>query len=858
MLSRRQKRVVIGAGALVLVVLFAVPFIRVNNYREYVADSLSQALGRKVTVQSIELKTFPQPGLLLRGLVVADDPAISAEPMLRADEVLATLHVSSLWRRRLEINKLRLSSPSLNLVRVSDGRWNVESLLERARQTSTAPTGKTRPESRARFPYIESDLGRINLKIGREKKVFALGEADFALWLNAEDEWRMRLEARPLRTDANLSNVGTLKVEGSWGRADQLRKTPLLFRVWWEDAQLGQLTTLVYGLDRGWRGAFRSSMTIGGTPDNLNISVDGKLDDFRRYDIATSDSVSLQAHCDANYSLTHRIVRQFDCRSALGGGVVRALGTFSLGSQDHGLDISTSVENVPVQSLAYLVRHMKKDVPQDITVTGTITGAFSVRANDAGQLRWTGNGVTTAMLVQSSVLSEPLAFDSVTFRLAGAGTSQTAAAPLAAPLKKGKSRSNEFVLPGDKTVLTWNPIQLPAKRTSPATLNGWISQQGYTLALNGEAELARLSELARLIGLPTPAAEVNGVAKGNLHMSGNWEGFKLPDFLADAHLSSVTAKISGVSSPLLIQGGQFTVNEYFGILKAAAKFSRMPSNMDFSVFWPKQCILQQPQRPACTMRIDLNADQLNVDEINSLFNPRAQKRPWYAAITDAVTRAKRQSLPKIYASGKVTASKLVWKDVSASHLSSSMEITPDGFTLRDISAEVLGGRYSGTLTADLTKKAPAYSSKGRFQNVGVANVAVLMRDSWASGKVTTTYEGTASGWNAQEIIASAAGSSSFEWRDGVLHHIDLDSNGKPLQFRLFAGGIELKNGVFSVRESKLQAAKSIYVVSGTASLGRELEFKLAREGAPSFSVSGTLERPRIAPLPVPQTQATLR
>src|SRR3954453_7083396 len=140
MLSRSQKRVVIGAGIFVLFVLFLVPTINVNRYKTTVADSLTRALGREVTIQQIKLQTFPQPGLLLNGVVVADDPSISAEPMLRAEEVLATIRFTSLWRGRLEISNLKLRYPSLNLVRANDGRWNIESLLERARQTPTAPT----------------------------------------------------------------------------------------------------------------------------------------------------------------------------------------------------------------------------------------------------------------------------------------------------------------------------------------------------------------------------------------------------------------------------------------------------------------------------------------------------------------------------------------------------------------------------------------------------------------------------------------------------------------------------------------------------------------------------------------------
>src|ERR1039458_6078981 len=135
--------------AILLIVLLAVlvpPFVNVNRYRSRVAEAISRALGRDVTVSRIALKLLPRPGIVLSNFVVAEDPSYGAEPMLRADTVTAFLRLTSLWRGRLEIGTLDLDSPSLNLVRRSDGHWNLEELVERASQVSSAPTTKARPE----------------------------------------------------------------------------------------------------------------------------------------------------------------------------------------------------------------------------------------------------------------------------------------------------------------------------------------------------------------------------------------------------------------------------------------------------------------------------------------------------------------------------------------------------------------------------------------------------------------------------------------------------------------------------------------------------------------------------------------
>ena len=109
-----------------------------------------------------------------------------------------------------------------------DGHWNLENLLSRTAQIPTAPTSQSHPEtSRRRFPYIEASGGRINFKFGLEKKAFTFTDADFALWLQSENNWQMRLEARPYRVDTHVTDVGLVKVEGSFQRNSMLRYTPI-------------------------------------------------------------------------------------------------------------------------------------------------------------------------------------------------------------------------------------------------------------------------------------------------------------------------------------------------------------------------------------------------------------------------------------------------------------------------------------------------------------------------------------------------------------------------------------------------------------------------------------------------------
>ena len=851
MLSRSQKRVVYGAGILVIVVLFVVPAINVSRYRLNVAQALSQAVGREVTVQGISIQTFPQPGLLLTGVTVADDPSISAEPMLRADEVLAVIRLSSLWRGRLEIATLKLKYPSLNIARSNDGRWNLESLVDRARRTPSAPTTKSRPETRPRFPYIESDAGRINLKIGNEKKVFALNEADFAIWLEAEDEWHMRLEARPIRTDANLSDTGTLRLEGSWRRAPQLHETPISLTAHWDYGQLGQLTRLAYGRDRGWRGRVTASASVTGKPENLQFRLDTRIEDFRRYDIAGDDSVTLELHCNSSYDFSAKQVKDVACQMPAGSGVVLAHGSYSFLPTPRA-EITVSAENVPMQFLAVLARHAKRDLPSDMNVTGMLSASFAYKS-ESDTTFLAGNGETSALEVRSSVLSKPLSLEPTKWLLTGPKDPDAHKVS-----KRGKAKPHDPDMPLPSS-LAWRlePVSVRLGADAPATLAGWFSHDGYYNGLTGDFDIPRLVELAKLAGLPKPPFDVSGTARGTVEVSGEWGGFAPATITADAQLKNVVARLRGVASPLRLANAHFVADKNsFALSKVTASLAMVHSNLELSGSFPQHC--ESAQNHPCVLQFNIAADQLNTDEVNSLLNPRAQKRPWYAELANSVIGPQAKSLPEFNAQGAVSAGKLIVKSVTLSHFASKVSIGPSRFALDSISADVFGGKYSGELTADFTLGQPVYSSQGRLLKIAMPSVATLMKDPWASGSLNATYKGQAMGWTANDLLSSASGTSMFDWHDGSLPHIDFDGHGKALQFNSFAGSLALKNGSFSVEHGKLQSSAGIYQVSGTASMDRQLELKFVREGMPSYTVSGSLDRPVIAPVKSPTTQAKLK
>jgi uncharacterized protein involved in outer membrane biogenesis len=822
-----NRRTVLGVLLVLLAGTFVPPLINVSRFRLRIADALSRALGRNVSVGAAHLRLFPTPGLDLDKLVVQDDPAYSAEPLLHADEVRASLRLASLWRGRLEIASLSLSYPSLNLVRGPNGHWNLESLLERARQIPTAPTSKRSPESRPRFPYLEAKGGRINLKLGQEKTVYALSDANFALSLPSENSWQLRLTARPMRTDANLGNdTGTVRISGTIQRGSTLTDTPLDLRVALEGAQLGQLTTLIYGRDRGWRGSGRVSATLRGTPAALQIAGDASVDDFRRYDIATSGSLRLAAHCTAGFSTSTQQFTNVACMAPVGSGALIVLGTVDGVLPVRGYKLSVSAKNLPAASLLALSRRMKKDLPDDLQASGSVDGAFELQPH-----AWTGTGTTSAVLLSSSLMSEPLELGRLELALG------------VPPQPKGKASSLPAV-----PMLRVSQFPLNIGGAAPAKAQAWLSREGYNLEVQGETRINRLLEVAHAAGVPAPAAALSGAATADLHVAGNWMGFAAPVATGNLHLHSVTATIPGIAAPLQVTTAALHLApDAAAIYDLAGSFAGTHLSFTGSMQVPRAC----PQN-SCPIAFQLRADRLSTDELNRVLNPRAQKRPWY----DILRAAPQPSmLPKLNAVGSITAARLEMKTLVAKRATGNVLLEGGVLTVSNLRAEVLGGWTTGEFRADFTGAQPAYSLSGSLQQGSMAAVAALMRDEWATGKANATYRITASGWDAKQIRASAAGAVNFDWRDGRLAHVALSGLSGPLQIRQFRGEVAIEGGQISFRPSKMETPGGIYVVSGTASLDRKLGLRLMRGKSEGFEITGTVEEPKVAPATLPTTQA---
>jgi len=848
--SRRSiRRIVLAAGVVLAVAVFVPPMIKLTSFRKSIVEAISGGLGRQVSVREVRLRLFPQPGLQLEGFVVQDDPAFSAEPVLHAEEVTAILRWSSLWRWRPEISSLTLRSPtgaqpwSLNVVRRQDGQWNLQSLLLRASQTPAAPTTKLRPEARLRFPYIEGDGGRINFKSGVEKKVYALSEADFALWLASENEWNMRLRARPMRSDASLSDTGTVEISGAFGRAPRLDQTPLRLRLSLRAAQLGQLTRLVYGRDRGWRGSVNLAADLSGTPQDLKLSGAGSIDDFRRYDISLPDTLRLAANCTAQYRWQAQELSQLDCRMQDGELALRGSITGVMGLQR--FDLALVAEQVPMAELARLARHAKFALPPDLTAAGALDAEFAYRTGP-DQQGWAGAGSTSDFVLRSGVLGQELKLGAIKFEVA---PEKAKAQPKSVGRRRSDRAAASAVDGGAGLRLVLAPFPVPLGGTAPATVRASFSATDYNLGVEGDAELQRLFRVARGLGLRAPALGASGSAKLDLQIAGNWTGFTPPVATGSMQLRNVTVLLAGVRGPAHVRSANAVLlPDQVQVENLAATFTGNRTAVDGTLVLPRGCDATQ----LCPVRFDLHSNEISLEELNRLLNPQLQRVPWYRALAGDTGAAPA----RFAAHGRLRADQVVLKGLELQHVVAQAELRDRKLHLSDIRADTLGGKLRAEWRADFTGAEPVYDGSGTLERVALPQVAALTHDPWASGTGNGSFKLELAGWSAAELAQSALGALDFEWQNGALQHVALNGDGAPLRLKRFTGHAVLGDRRLEFQQSSMETADGIYVVSGTASLGK-LELRLMDRKSRGYAVSGTLEKPHVTALSASEMQAAI-
>ena len=820
------------------------PTVNLNHFRARFSESLSRSLGRPVSIEDVRLRLLPVPGFTFRQLRISDDYEFGAEPILLTSEEdgqhsLATLRLSSLWRGRFEIASISLTQASLNIVRSPDGHWNLERLINRAAQVPSAPTSKKQAEARTRFPYIELNESRINFKFGAEKKPFALSDAEFALWLAAENRWNIRLKATPLRTDERVTDTGSIKVSGSFDRAPQFSSTPFHLQATWERPEVNAITLIARGHDPGWRGIVELSSELKGTPNDFTGRLTVGIDEFRRFDIARNTSFNLRVGCENHFVAeaveTRTSELDFNCRLPLESGVLAAQGKLHpLGSSDLHLRLFAS--KVPVSSLIRAALHAKSSLPDDLNGDGVIDGTWSIERRAGGPAKWSGAAMARGLVIQSRVLDSPLTLPRVVT------LNFTSPQPLVTRSRYGINTEQTI----SRAIIEPFMLDLGGK----AQVSASFDADGYRVDIDGPVEWQRLMQAARVLGLNPPKSDLRGSGIITAQYAGEWQHFTPPSVSGKAQIRSAVLSLRGFSEPLNVAAGSLRFDS--DNIQAEQIRAAFP-NSEFAFIGNFSAGRKCEEHLFCNATFELQADNVSDTALLKLLGASSG---FSIPFLNSEQPFEAKWLLDVPCDGTITVHHLGIRNLQAHNVSAELELTSGKIVVRRWTADVFGGKHAGEMTFDFSGQRPLISGTGSMKRALVEEAYGEVGEAVALGNFDLDYRVMMSGRTIDELVSSASGSGAFIWRNGEIRSIRSESEGEPaLTFIAWTGHFKIEKQRIALQNTRMTSVSGVREVSGQISFNREWNLRFVRADGSGFIASGMIANPTISSEPAKLAEA---
>jgi len=810
---RHQGKLWLGVGLIALVLALAIvpPLIGMSRYKNRISQLVSAAVGRPVRLSGVELRLLPRPAFLLTDLTVEEDPAYSAEPVLHANSVVASIRFASLWRGRLQISRISVDEASLNLIRTADGRWNIDSLFRNA----AAASGRRRAAPRA---YLEATNSRINVKNGLEKLPYSLLNADAALWQESDGEWRVRLEGQPARTDVSLdlADTGIVHLDGRLRPATQFSQMPLHLDGEWRDAQLGQLTRLLLGSDQGWRGDLRGELHLDGTADLAHVQASLRATGVHREEFAPAAPIDFDAACTFVLHIAGRSAEGLDCNSPVGGGHARLTGSIPPAGQP--LHLALDLDRIPAQAGLDVLRTVRNNVDASLRAAGNLSGHLvynpaAVTAVPAAQPRKTGNH-TAAPRAPAGPLTGGLTL--VGLSLTGDSLSRPVAV---ARLNLEPAPA----LPGENAALAAS-FTLPAGGPAPIAVRARLSLTGFQVGLHGSVSIARLREFAHSGGesAETSLSQLAGEpASLDLESSGPWLppievtlGSPAAPPAPSVHSSGSIAfrdanwKPSFLANAVLIH--QATLHFDNGAMKwDPIEFSYGPVKGTATLALPGACT-----PPAdCAPQFTAHFSSLDTAEVEGALLGAHQKGTLLSSLLDRFNPSAAPAWPGT--KGSVQADSLSFGPFAATGVTANVKIAGSAVELTSINASMLGGNLNGTAALQAGDK-PQYTIAAVFTGLKPALVGALLDMKWSGANLAGSGKLSMSGFTDKDLAASANGTLDFDWRKGGMKGPDVPP--ALSDFDRFSGNAAIANGALTVSQDQVQRGRRSVTVHAAASL----------------------------------------
>lgn len=852
------------------IALFAASFglsraLRTSAARRYLIAHLEASFGRPVEVGRFDFNLLDGARLEANSITISEDPRFGHEYFLRADTLRAGLRWPALLSGRFEFGTLSLSRPSLNLVRDSQGRWNIEQWLPPAASGSSrsgfvGPPSAPRSVSTARLYRIVVDGGRINFKQGDDKSALALIGVSGRVDQDSNGRWALDLEAQPMRAGVELQEIGTLRLRG-YVAGTSARLQPAELSLTWSNVSLADALRLSRESDFGVRGQLSMDVSARVAPSNSDSSSSSparwsiagiaRLTGFHGWGLpARNTDPAVNLSFDATWRLG-------EARTQVPKFLVQTPNSRLQGDGEldwsHGLrpELHFNSSSVGFADVLAWYRALRPGVPGNLALEGTLDvdatlggwplqleqGAF---ASAGGKLTGTSLpspvkiGAIAASVSRGALDVAPTEI-SFTAPIAGA-TSDTASAD--------DPPANSFTMRGTIFPDGSGIFHRPA--------NWNFSIEGATPRV--ENWLALSEALARPLN-------PNWAATGGLAVK--MRAVHSPRLPATDWLGTIDSRDLSVTSAYLNEPMLFP-KAHMEFAQAQRKLT-LSATQAFGAMWHGAAVRENTDRQ---WTFDLSADRLDAAELDRWLGPRSRpaRVAWYTGSAELIpnTFEPEAAVPAIAARGRLRISEIVLAPVRFEQFDGQAELTGRTITIRKAQADFFGGKAAGALDARLLAD-PSYQFQGRFDRVDLARLgrAVPSLSNRIAGTASAALTLSAHGVGRENLVRSLDGDGKLDARNVELDGLDFaslisgaDLNSSPGRFASARGDFHIGGGGIEVADFILDNLQGRFQAQGRIDFSHALSLRihpsifhatttLASAPPPSFVLGGTIESPSV-------------
>ena len=724
-MSRKRLAFILIPIALLAVIVLALPFIvDVNRYRGQLESTVSERIGRKVSVGPMQLSIVPL-GVRIRDLTIAEDPTLATgRPFVRVKEVYVSPRFLPLLTGSIELNAVEVRDPEIELVRTPGGAWNFESLRKSSSQSSD-----TRLLPFERVTVSHGRLGFTDLSRAPGAKPAASSRAVY-------DNIDVTLRDDSPDPPFDLTLAVTMPGEGAQRVTLQGRAAPGTGIA--DSAFDGTLefdAVSLAGVER-----FLTAETL----QNSDAVLSGRASVRSKGGVLSSaGSLTLDRPRVRGVDIGYPIVADFDVAHALeakrltiqkgtvklGPTPLSLTGTVDLSPETPVLDVHATAADASIAEAARLASAFGVAFGAGTQVQGRLNA--DVRARGAadrpsleGQIRLRN------ISISGKDIPQPVRSDAIDLALTPT-----------------EIRSNEFSASSGQTAVA---VRATVRQyTGPTPV---IDASART----GDADLGELLNVARAWGVAPEGTKGTGRASLDVRASGPIDALTLG---GSGRLRDATITTTALTQQVRVPAADLSFS------KDAATIDTLTASIGKTTARGRMSL-----RNFTSPRVDfdLAADRIDVADLQQLVPQSSGKAAAKPAANDSI-------LLRTTGTGQLRVGTIVHEQLTLEDVQTAVTLDRGVIRLDPLTAGLYGGRHRGAITMDTRRTPTSFAVVSRLEKVDanrLASATTNLRDV-VFGALGSQARLSFGGDGADAIARSLNGTMSLNLADGRIANVNL-------------------------------------------------------------------------------------